>query len=72
MTPPGSEKGNIVHLTPSFGPVLHTANLLGAQLHQVSAIANLPNKKTSRLITIKTNTSGYHLQTSTSSLLCLE
>ena len=46
--------------------------LLGAQLHQVSAIANLPNKKTSRLITIKTNTSGYHLQTSTSSLLCLE
>ena len=37
-------KGNLVHLTPSFGPVLRTATMLGAQLPQVSATANLPQQ----------------------------
>ena len=49
-------KGKFVHLTPSFGPVLHTAIMLDAQLPQVSASANLPHRQTSELTTYKTKT----------------
>ena len=49
-------KGKLVHITPSFGPVLHTAIMLDAQLPQVSASANLPHRQTSELTTYQTKT----------------